>query len=351
MIVTMEEILTEAVKAGASDVHITTGAAPKMRVNGALTEMSYSRLSASDTLSMLISIMAESQRSLFEERGEFDMSFAISSLGRFRVNAYKQQGSVALAIRLVSTDVPTAERLGIPESVAELYQKKRGLILVSGEAGCGKSATLAALLDRINSLREVHVITLEDPVEFRHHHKMSLINQREIGLDCSGFVAGVEAALREDADVILIGELRDLETIGAAITAAETGRLVLASLHMPGVVNAVERMVDLFPTYRQQQVRIRLANVLEAVISQQLLPDKEGTGRIAAFEVLHVTRSVRNLIREGRMHQLPAAMQAGRKLGMTTMDEAIGKLLEEGKISKETAVWYAHEPEFLNGKI
>ncbi len=351
MVITIEEILMEAMRAGASDVHLTVGVPPKMRVDGSLTAMSYPSLAASDTLAMLISVMSESQREIFEERGDYDMAFAVRDVGRFRVNAYKQRGSVAMAIRLVSTDIPSAEQLGMPRSVAELYQKKQGLILVTGPAGCGKSATMAALIDRINSQRETHIITLEDPMEYQHHHKLSIVNQREIGLDCQDYVSALESALREDPDVILVGDMRDLETIGAVITAAETGHLVLASLHTTGVVNSVERMVDLFPTYRQQQIRIRLANVLEAVISQQLLPALEGGGRIAAFEVLHGTRTVRSLIREGRMGQLPAAMQAGRKLGMVTMDEAIGRLLEEGVISKETAVWYAQQPEFMNGRI
>ncbi len=350
MVITIEEILMEAMRAGASDVHLTVGVPPKMRVDGSLTAMSYPSLAASDTLAMLISVMSEAQREIFEERGDYDMAFAVRDVGRFRVNAYKQRGSVAMAIRLVSRDMPSARQLGMPRSVAELYQKKQGLILVTGPAGCGKSATMAVLIDQINSQRETHIITLEDPMEYQHQHKMSMVNQREIGLDCPDYVSALESALREDPDVIMVGDMRDLETIGAVITAAETGHLVLASLHTTGVVNSVERMVDLFPTYRQQQIRIRLANVLEAVVSQQLLPTVEG-GRIAAFEVLHGTRTVRSLIREGRMGQLPAAMQAGRKLGMVTMDEAIGRLLEEGLISKETAVWYAQQPEFMNGRI
>lgn len=349
--ITIEAILTEAMKAGASDVHVTVGIPPKMRVDGSLVAMSYPRLAPSDTLAMLISIMSEAQREIFEERGEYDMAFAVREVGRFRVNAYKQRGSVAMAIRLVSGDVPSVEELGIPGSVADLYQKKQGLVLVTGPAGCGKSATMAALIDRINTLREVHIITLEDPMEYQHRHKLSMVNQREIGLDCPDYVSALESALREDPDVILVGEMRDLETIGAVITAAETGHLVLASLHTSGVVNSVERMVDLFPTYRQQQIRIRLANVLEAVISQQLLPTSEGNGRVAAFEVLHVTRKIRALIREGAMGQLPAAMEAGRKLGMMTMDEAIGTLLEARTITKETAVWFAQQPEYMNGRI
>ncbi len=329
MIVTIEEILTDAMKAGASDVHITVGTSPRMRVDGKLTSMSYPGLAASDTLSMLISIMTESQRSRFEERGEYDLAFSIRDVGRFRVNAYKQQGSVAMAVRLVKADVPSPEELGMPASVTELYQKQKGLILVTGPSGSGKSATLAALTGLINSHREAHIITLEDPIEYHHEHMRSIVSQREIGLDCLDYVSALESVLREDPDVILVGEMRDLETIGAVITAAETGHLVLASLHTNGVVNSVERMIDLFPTYRQQQIRIRLAGVLEAVVSQQLLPHPSGVGRVAAFEVLHVLPAVRRLIREGQTARLTAVMKAGHQFGMITMEEAVAQLMEQ----------------------
>ena len=349
--VTIKEILKEAVKAGASDVHITVGIPPKMRVNGNLVAMPFPRMLPADTVELLIGIMTEAQRDRFEERGEYDMSFAIPELGRFRVNAYKQRGSVAMALRLVGTTVPDAMSLGIPESVVDLYQKKRGLVLVTGPTGSGKSTTLASIIDKVNSMREAHVITLEDPIEYLHQHKLSIVNQREIGLDSQNYANALRAALREDPDVILVGEMRDFETISVAITAAETGHLVLSTLHTMGAANTVDRMIDVFPPHQQQQIRIQVANVLEAVISQQLLPTADGEGRVAAFEVMHVTHAVRNLIREGKSHQLATIMQTNRNLGMITMDEAIRQLYADHKISRETAIQFAQEPEFMASRI
>jgi len=351
MVVTIEEILAEAVRAGASDVHVTVGVPPKMRVNGKLMTMTYPRLLPADTLALLISIMSETQRSIFEERGEYDMSFAVRDLGRFRLNAYKQRGSVALAFRLVGTSVPNPEDIGVPASVIDLYQKKRGLVLVTGPTGSGKSTTLATIIDKINNMREAHIITLEDPIEYLHQHKLSIVNQREIGLDSVSYANALRAALREDPDVILVGEMRDFETISVAITAAETGHLVLSTLHTLGAANTVDRVIDVFPPHQQQQIRIQLSNVLEAVISQQLLPDKEETGRVAAFEVMHVTHAVRTLIRDGKTHQLPSVMQTGRSQGMISMDEAIRNLYAAGKISREVAIQFAQEPEFMNNRI
>ncbi len=347
----IDEILKEAVEKGASDVHITVGLPPKMRVNGKLITMSYPKLLPADTLELMISIMNETQRNIFDQRGEYDMSFAIRELGRFRVNAFKQRGSIAMAFRLVGTKVPEPEELGVPESVINLYSKQRGLVLVTGPTGSGKSTTLAAIIDRINNMREAHIITLEDPIEYLHQHKLSIVNQREIGLDSGNYANALRAALREDPDVILVGEMRDFETISVAITAAETGHLVLSTLHTTGAANTVDRMIDVFPPHQQQQIRIQLANVLEAVVSQQLLPDITGDHRVAAFEVMHVTHAVRNLIREGKTHQLATVMQTNRNIGMITMDEAIKKLYDEGKISKETAIRYAQEPDFMTNRL
>ena len=290
---TIEEILTEAVKAEASDVHITTGTSPKMRVNGKLMTMSFPKLFPADTLALLVTIMTQTQREQFEERGEFDMSFEIRSLGRFRVNAYKQRGCAAMAIRLIGCGVPSPESLGIPQSVMELYRKKRGLVLVTGPTGSGKSTTLAAIIDKINTMRETHIITLEDPIEYLHQHKRSIVNQREIGVDTGSYASALRATLREDPDVIYVGELRDAETIRVAVAAAEAGHLVLSALHTQGALNAVERMIDAFPLQNQPQMRIRIANVLEAVVSQELLQDETEEKRTAAFEVLHVTEEVR----------------------------------------------------------
>lgn len=347
----IEEILRTAKEAGASDVHFTVGIPPKMRVNGNLLTMDYPKLLPADTLDVLIYIMTEVQRERFEEKGQYDMSFSIQGCGRYRVNAYKQRGSVALAFRLMGTKVPSPEELGMPESVIELYQRKRGLILVTGPAGSGKSTTLAAIIDKINNNRDAHVITLEDPIEYLHEHKRSMVNQREIGLDADNYANALRAALREDPDVILVGEMRDSETIGVAITAAETGHLVLSTLHTSGAAGTVDRVIDVFPPYQQQQIRVQLANVLEAVIFQQLIPTADGRGRVAAFEVMHANHDVRSLIREGKSNRLAGVMQANRSLGMITMDEAIVQLYFDGRIDRKTAVQFAQDSEAMETNI
>lgn len=348
----IEEILKTAKEAGASDVHLTVGIPPKMRVNGNLITMDdYPRLLPADTLEVLLNIMTETQREKFEEKGEFDMSFSIPEMGRYRVNAYKQRGSVALALRLVETTVKSPKELGVPDSVIDLYQRKRGLILVTGPTGSGKSTTLASIIDKINNNRDAHVITLEDPIEYLHQHKMSMVNQREIGLDSGSYANALRAALREDPDVILVGEMRDFETISVAITAAETGHLVLSTLHTIGAVSTVDRVIDVFPPHQQQQIRVQLANVLEAVISQQLIPTADGHGRVAAFEVLHANHAIRNLIREGKSHQIASVMQTNRKMGMITMDEAIRQLYMDGKISKQMAIQFAQDPDGMETRL
>lgn len=348
---TIEEIMKTANEAGASDVHITVGVPPKMRVNGKLITMDYPKMMPADTMEITLGIMNESQREKFEERGEFDMSFSIPELGRYRVNAYKQRGSAAMALRLVGTVVPSPEVLGVPSSVINLYERKRGLILVTGPTGSGKSTTLAAIIDKINNNRDAHVITLEDPIEYLHQHKMAMVNQREIGLDSQSYANALRAALREDPDVILVGEMRDFETISVAITAAETGHLVLSTLHTIGAASTVDRVIDVFPPHQQQQIRVQFANVLEAVISQQLIPTMDGRGRVAAFEVMHANHAVRNLIREGKSHQLVSVMQTNRKMGMVTMDESITQLYYEGKIDREMAIQFAVDPDGMQNKV
>lgn len=348
----IDDILKAAKEAGASDVHLTVGIPPKMRVNGKLLTMEdYPRLLPPDTLEILLTIMTEAQRERFEANGEYDMSFSIPNLGRYRVNAFKQRGSVAMAFRLVGTQVPSPEELGVPGSVVELFQRKRGLVLVTGPTGSGKSTTLAAIIDKINSNREAHVITLEDPIEYLHQHKLSMVNQREIGLDSENYANALRAALREDPDVILVGEMRDFETISVAITAAETGHLVLSTLHTIGAASTIDRVIDVFPPHQQQQIRVQLANVLEAVISQQLIPTADGKGRVAAFEVMHANHAVRNLIREGKSHQLASVMQTNRKFGMVTMDDAISQLYFSGKIERDMAVQFAQDPDAMQNKI
>ena len=348
---TIEELLRDAKRAGASDVHITVGIPPKMRVNGQLITMNYDRLLPPDTLQMLDQFMDERQRAMFDRDGEHDMSFSIPNLGRYRVNAYRQRGSVAIALRLVGTQVPSPEVLGVPESVIDLYQRKKGLILVTGPTGSGKSTTLAAIIDKINNNRECHVITLEDPIEYLHQHKKSMVNQREIGLDSQSYANALRAALREDPDVILVGEMRDFETISVAITAAETGHLVLSTLHTIGAASTVDRVIVVFPPHQQQQIRVQLANVLEAVVSQQLIPKADGSGRVAAFEVLHSNHAVRNLIREGKAYQLMSVMQTNRKQGMMIMDEAIMQLYYSGTIDREMAIQFATDPDGMEHKI
>lgn len=349
--VSVREILQVAKDAGASDVHLTVGIPPKMRVNGNLVTMEFPKLLPSDTVEVMLEILNEEQRNRFEKVGEFDMSISISELGRYRVNVFKQRGSVALALRVVGTHVPQPELLGVPNSVIDLYQRKRGLVLVTGPTGSGKSTTLAAVIDKINQCRDAHIITLEDPIEYLHQHRMSMVNQREIGLDSDNYANALRAALREDPDVILVGEMRDFETISVAITAAETGHLVLSTLHTIGAASTVDRVIDVFPPHQQQQIRIQFANILEAVISQQLIPTADGKARVAAFEVMHANHAVRNLIREGKSHQLPSVMQTNRKLGMITMDEAILQLYFEGRITKDMAIQFAQDPDGMAQKL
>ena len=348
---TIEEILTAAKEAGASDVHLTVGIPPKMRVNGNLVTMDFPKMLPADTLDVILSIMTESQRERYEEKGEYDMSFAVPNVARYRVNAFKQRGSAALAFRVVATEIPSPEKLGVPTSVVDLYQRKRGLILVTGPTGSGKSTTLAAIIDKVNSNRDAHIITLEDPIEYLHQHKMSMVNQREIGLDTENYANALRAALREDPDVILVGEMRDFETISVAITAAETGHLVLSTLHTIGAASTIDRVIDVFPPHHQQQIRVQLSNVLEAVISQQLIPTSDGRGRCAAFEVMHANHAVRNLIREGKSHQLQSIMQTNRKIGMITMDDAILQLYYDGKIDRELAIQFAQDVDGMEQKI
>lgn len=347
----IEDILRVAKDAKASDVHLTVGIPPKMRVNGDLITMDYPKMLPNDTMEVVKEIMSEAQREKFEERGEFDMSYSIPNLGRYRINAYHQRGSAAMAFRLVGTEIPSPELLGVPSSVVELSQRKRGLVLVTGPTGSGKSTTLAAIIDKVNKTRDAHVITLEDPIEYLHQHQLSMVNQREIGLDSHSYADALRAALREDPDVILVGEMRDLETISVAITAAETGHLVLSTLHTIGAASTVDRVIDVFPPHQQQQIRIQLANVLEAVISQQLIPTADGKGRVAAFEVMHANHAVRNLIREGKSHQLVSVMQTNRKLGMITMDETITQLYYTGKITRESAIEFAQDIDGMELKL
>ena len=347
---TIEEIMRTAKEAGASDVHITVGIPPKMRVNGNLITMNYPRMMPADTLSVLLEIMSDPQRERFEERGEFDMSFSIPELGRYRVNAYKQRGSVALALRLVGTKVPSPESLGVPESVINLYERKRGLILVTGPTGSGKSTTLAAIIDKINNNRDAHVITLEDPIEYLHRHDKSVVSQREVGTDTESYVSGLRAALRQAPDVILLGEMRDYETIKTAMTAAETGHLVISTLHTVGAANTMDRIIDSFPPEQQQQIRVQISMVMQGVISQQLIPTLDGGVR-PAFEIMFFNNAIRNMIRESKIHQIDNVIATSQKEGMASMDASLIQLYQNKVISKENAIIYSNNSELMAKKI
>ena len=348
---TLEEILTIAYNAGASDIHITVGLPPIMRLNGHLMKLDYPVLTANDTLELCVNMLKPKQREKFEERGEYDMSVAFPGIGRYRVNVFKQRGCIGIALRTVTTEIPQAEQLGIPQSVIDLYTRKRGLILVTGPTGSGKSTTLASIIDKINKTRDAHIITLEEPIEYSHEHRMAMVNQREIGQDTESFANALRAALREDPDVILVGEMRDYETISTAITAAETGHLVLSTLHTIDAASTVDRIIDAFPPHQQQQIRVQLSAVLVCIISQSLIPNITEDGRMAAFEVMHANAAVKNLIREGKSHQLQSVIQTSKREGMCTMDDYLMQLYMSRKISKENCIQYAQNPDKMRGQI
>ncbi len=349
--VTIEELLTVAKEKKASDVHVTVGVPPKMRVNGTLMNMDFPKLMPEDTNEMINKILNTRLREILLEKGEVDFSLSVNQVGRFRVNAFRQRGTLAAAFRLVSTRIPTPEELGIPESVVNLYKRKRGLVIVTGPTGSGKSTTLAAIIDKINENMDSHIITLEDPIEYLHQHKKSMVNQREVGLDTNSYANALRAALREDPDVILVGEMRDLETISIAVTAAETGHLVFSTLHTIGAASTIDRIIDVFPPHQQQQIRVQLSMVLEAVISQQLLPTADRKRRVAAFEVMHGTVAIKNLIREAKTPQISSIIQTNKKIGMKTMDDAIYDLYINGQIDQEQAIMFAQDQAALEKKI
>ena len=349
--VTIEQIMGCAKDAGASDVHITVGISPKMRVNGKLMVMPFPVLLPVDTKRICDSMMNDKQKEHFEEKGEWDFSYSIPQMGRYRVNAFRQRGSVAMVLRIVGTVVPTPESLSLPPSVIDLYKMKRGLVLVTGPTGSGKSTTLASLVGKINMDLDAHIITLEDPIEYLHRHARSIVNQREIGIDATSYDLALRSALREDPDVILVGEMRDLETISTAITAAETGHLVLSTLHTIGAAATIERIIDVFPPHQQEQIRTQLANVLVSVVSQQLVPTFDKRGRVAAFEVMHATPAIRNLIRENKTHQIATSIQTSRRLGMITMDDALVELYMKGKIDRNEALNFAQDKNTMQTKI
>ena len=349
---TIDQLLATAKEQKASDLHISVGIRPKCRVNGVLHEMEEYDVVTPDLAKAIIEPMFRPhQQAAINEKGEIDFAYSTKELGRFRVNAFKQKGCYSAVLRIVETVIPSAGQLGLPWSMTDLTKKKRGLVLVTGPTGSGKSTTLASLIDIINSEQSVHVITLEDPIEYVHQHKKAIVNQREIGMDTVSYDNALRAALREDPDVILVGEMRDLDTISTAITAAETGHLVFSTLHTIGAAPTIDRIIDVFPPHQQDQIRIQLASVLEAVISQQLLPTADGKGRVAAFEVMHATPAIRNQIREGKTHQIESIIQTSKKIGMQTMDDALFDLYMKRKIDGAKAIEFAQDPVTMEGRL
>ena len=348
---TINELLMTASEMKASDLHLTVGVPPKVRVFGELRDVGPDRLMPDDLHALAYSILPQGQIQKFEENGELDFSYSIPRVGRYRANVYHQRGSLAVVIRLVGNTIPSPEMLGLPESITNLIHKRRGLVLVTGPTGSGKSTTLASLIDQINQQFAFNIITLEDPVEYLHPHKRSIVNQREVGMDTKSFGAALTAAMREDPDVILVGEMRDLDTISTAITAAETGHLVFSTLHTIGAASTIDRIIDVFPPYQQGQIRSQLSLVLEGVISQQLIPTIGGKGRKAAFEIMLGTPAIRNLIREGKTHQIAGVLQTSKKQGMQTMDDSIFELYVNRHIDREQAIGYAQDPQALNARM
>lgn len=337
----IEPLLDEVLRRDASDLHLQVGLPPMIRIDGALTKVENPIvLGPNDVRTLAYSVLDEKQRKMLEEDLELDFSFAYGNLARFRVNAFHEKGNLAVALRLIPTKIRTVEELGLPPVINTFTEYPRGLVLVTGPTGSGKSTTQAAMIDKINTERAVHIITIEDPIEYQHHHKKSIIVQREVHFDTLTFGAGLRSALREDPDVILIGEMRDLETISTAVTLAETGHLVLATLHTNSASQSIDRMIDVFPPHQQQQIRIQLSNVLQAIVSQRLIP-MVGGGRVAAAEILVVNAAVRNIIRDAKTHQIDAVIQTGAEAGMQTMDTTLVKLVHEGKISYEVARGFA----------
>jgi twitching motility protein PilT len=342
------EVLLEVIDRRASDLHNTAGAPPMIRGRGRLTPMEgYPVLTPTDTREIVYSILSDGQRQKFENNWQLDFAYQIPGKGRFRVNAYFQRSAVGAAFRLIPFEVVPLETLGLPPVVADFATKPRGLVLVTGPTGSGKSTSLASIIDVINTTREEHIMTIEDPIEFLHRHKKCMVNQRELGSDAQTFADALRAALRQDPDVILVGEMRDIETIGTAITAAETGHLVFATLHTQDAPQTIDRIIDVFPSEQQGQIRAMLSVALQGIMTQTLLPTADGSGRCVAAEVLVPTPAVRNLIREGKTHQIYSVIQTGGSHGMQTMDASLAGLVRAGKVNRALAESRAHSVEEL----
>ena len=336
----MEKLLHFAFNNHASDLHITTGITPIVRINGKLKRIGVENLSPKDTLRMAKEITTDEQFDRFTKEGELDFSFSLPGVCRFRVNMYRQRGSIGIVCRVINSQIPTIESLKLPPITKEFAKNTQGILLVTGPTGSGKSTTLAGIIDYINETQSKHILTLEDPIEYLHSHKNSIVNQREIGQDSQSFAIGLRAALRQDPDVILVGEMRDLDTIQTAISAAETGHLVLATLHTTGAAQTVDRIIDVFTAEHQQQIRTQLASTLVGVISQRLLPKADGSGRVAALEILVSNYAVANLIRSNKIHQIQTVLETGKASGMQTINMDVTQLVQKGVITRATADEY-----------
>lgn len=342
------EILKEVLDRGASDLHISVGVPPMLRLSGKLEPLDYPRITPNDSRELIYSVLTQDQRQRLETDWDLDFSYAVPGRARFRVNAYFQRNSLGAAFRLIPIEIKTVEELGLPKVLHELAAKPRGFVLVTGSTGSGKSTTLAAMVDEINRTRSEHIMTIEDPIEFLHRHQSCVVNQREVGTDTKSFNRALKSVLRQDPDIILVGELRDLETIQTALTAAETGHLVFATLHTQDAPQTIDRLIDVFPPHQQEQIRVQIASTIQGIVSQQLLPTRDGRGRCVACEVLMPTPAVRNLVREGKTHQIYTVMQTGTKYGMQTMDAALADLVRRNLITRETAERQSSNPEDLS---
>ena len=341
----LEDLLKFATEQGASDIHLTVGLPPVLRIHKELVFLEEENLTPEDTAEMIFSIMTDKQRELFKKNLEYDFSYGLAGVARFRVNAFYQRGSIAAAFRRIPFEIPPLDSLGVPEIAHSIINEERGFVLVTGPTGHGKSTTLAAMIDEINANKSVHILTIEDPIEYLFGHKRSVIAQRELGGDTLSFPNALRSALREDPDVILVGEMRDYETIATALTAAETGHLVFATLHTNSAAQSIDRIVDVFPPHQQEQVKTQLSSVLLAIFSQQLLPRADNSGLVLATEVLIANPAVRNLIREGKSFQIPSIIQTSANLGMQTMETSLKGLVNKGLITYEQGLQYAFNKE------
>jgi twitching motility protein PilT len=348
----LHQLLKAMIEKGASDLHITTSSPPQLRIDGKLHPLKVPPLAPPETKQLCYSILTDAQKHKFEENNELDLSFGVRGLSRFRANIFMQRGAVAGAFRAIPYKIKTFEELGLPPVISDLAKKPRGLILVTGPTGSGKSTTLATIIDKINSERAEHIVTVEDPIEYLHPHKSCLVNQREVGADTSGFKTALKYILRQDPDVVLIGEMRDLETIEAALTVAETGHLAFATLHTNSCVQTINRVVDVFPPYQQAQIRAQLSFVLEGVLSQALIPRANGPGRALSLEIMVPNAAIRNLIREDKIHQIYSQMQIGQeKFGMQTMNQSLASLYARRLISMDDALGRSSDTEELRNLI